>query len=338
MQYWFSGYGGQNGGTPLPSLMLYDPDVFPQTRSTDLTPGLSWLAETDDGRLIACKEDDNSGAVMLFKAEGDTLSLQDSRLIDGAAFCHLSWWEKHRVVAGACYGSGDIFTLQVTENGFGEMRSYIHQDAPDNGLTRAHCIIADADETVAYVSNIALDRLYLYDIAADGSLQNERFVQLTTGDGIRHLLLREDQQRLYATTEYQNVVYSFDTSGDMPKLLGKIPSLTADYVMKSYHAGLVMNKAGTRLYVANRGANTITVFATGADTPTGLTRLTEAPVCGDWPRDIALTPDDSHIISCNQRSNSITFLPIGQDGIPGIPDRVIPFIAPSFAGFRKNTY
>lgn len=335
MQYWFSGYGGQNGGTPLPSLMLYDTDTFPQTLDSVLTPGLSWLAETEDGRIIACQESDDNGAVLLFTVEDNHLTLQDSRPIDGTALCHLSWWPGHQVVAGACYGSGDIFTLQVTETGFGEMPSYIHQDAPDGKISRAHCIVANQAETVAYTANIDLDRLYIYDIAGDGALTNERFIQLTEGDGIRHLLLREDMNRLYATTEYQNIVLSFDLSGETPQLLGKIPSLTAEYVMKSYHSGLVMNKAGTRLYVANRGANTVTVFATGADTPTGLVRLTESPVCGDWPRDIALTPDESHLICCNQRSNSIIFLSIDADGIPQMPDRVIPFIAPSFARVRS---
>ncbi len=336
MQYWFSGYGGQNGGMPLPSVMLYDPGALPPMLSSDLTPGLSWLAETEDGRIIACRESDQDGAVLIFTTQGNALSLQDTCAIKGTDFCHLSWWPRHRVVAGACYGSGDIFTLEVTDSGFGEMRSYIHQDAPDGGLTRAHCIIANEAETVAYTSNIALDRLYIYDIARDGSLLNERFVQLTRGDGIRHLLLREDMGRLFATTEYQNIVLSFDITGDTPRLLGKIPSLTADYVMKSYHSGLLMNAAGTRLYVANRGANTITVFAVGADTPTGLVRLCESPVCGDWPRAITLTPDESHLICCNQRSNSIVFLPIDADGIPQIPDRVIPFIEPSFAAVRRE--
>lgn len=336
MQYWFSGYGGQNGGTPLPSLMLYDTDAFPQALDSVVTPGLSWLAETEDGRAIACRESDNDGAVLIFTVDKDKFTLQDSYPIAGTDFCYLSWWPGHQVVAGACYGSGDVFTLQVTKTGFGKMRSYLHQDAPDGKLTRAHCIISDEAEMTAYTANIALDRLYLYDIASDGALTNERFVQLTEGDGIRHLLLREDQKRLYATTEYQNIVLCFDLSGETPRLLGKIPSLTADYVMKSYHSGLVMNQSGTRLYVANRGANTITVFATGADTPTGLVRLTESPVCGDWPRDIALTPDESHLICCNQRSNSIVFLPIDADGIPQMPDRVIPFIAPSCGRVRRT--
>jgi len=334
-QYWFSGYGGKNGGTPLPALALYDPKKVPQIVTSDETPGLSWIVQLEDGRLIAAEERDETGAVILFKVENDILVQQDKVEIEGSALCYLHWMPKHKVVGGACYYSGDIFTLGIGENGFTGMRSYIHQDAGEGVLTRAHCLITDKAETVAYTANIALDRLYIYDITEDGSLINERYVQLTKDDGIRHLLLREDTNRLYATTEYQNIVLVFDMSGETPVLLGKIPSLTPDYVMKSYHSGLIMNKAGTRLYVANRGANTITVFATGADTPTGLIRLTESPVCGDWPRDIDFTADESHIISCNQRSNSITFLPLDEDGIPGFPDRVVPFIAPSFAAPRR---
>ena len=129
------------------------------------------------------------------------------------------------------------------------------------------------------------------------------------------------------------LISAFSFDGGTPALLGKTPSLTPDYAMPSHQGSLCADRVGKFLYVSNRGANTVTVFKTGADTPTGLARVAEAPVCGDYPRRALLTPDGAQMVCMNQRSNSVTILPVGPDGIPGMPTRVLPFMHPSDVAF-----
>lgn len=324
MKYWISGTGGQNGGYPLPAICLYDTDgPAANGWSTTLT-GPTWLAPFED-KLLAVGEQEHGGCVYLFRREGDRCTLLDTRAIEGSALCHLSVFPRHRVAAGACYGTGHVFTLEIGDNGFGEMKSWIRQGT--ESLSRAHCILCDREETTAYAANIALDRLYQYDIAGDGSLQNERFLQLPKGEGIRHLLLREDKRLLYATTEYANRILIIDLSGESPVYLGGVDALEPDFAMPSYLSGLVMNEAGTLLYAANRGADSFSVFAAEGK---ALRKIAERPCYGKFPRSLALVENGTQLAAANQKSNSVVFVALDPDGIPGEPTRVIPFLTPMF--------
>lgn len=64
-------------------------------------------------------------------------------------------------------------------------------------------------------------------------------------------------------------------------------------------SGLVLSPGGSRLYVANRGPNSISVFAIDGR---------------NWPRDIALI--DGVLYICNQRSGDVMWFRPGDDGIP----------------------
>jgi len=324
MKYWISGTGGQNLGTPLPSVCLYDNGAAKPVLWEDFVARPTWM-DTFGDKLVAVGELDNAGCVYLYKREGDACTLLETRPIDGTGFCHLSVFPKHGVVAGACYGSGHVFTLGINEDGFGEMKSW-HR-LSDAEVTRAHCIICDEAETVAYIANIELDRLYLYDIAEDGALTNERYLQLPLGEGIRHLLLKEDTGLLYATTEYSNRILIIDVSGEKPEFLGGVDSLEPDFAMPSYLSGLCMNEAGTLLYTANRGADTFTVFAVEGKE---LRKVAETPCYGKFPRSLALIEDGKAIAAANQKSNSVVFVELDDDGIPGEPIKVIPFLSPMY--------
>lgn len=321
MKYWISGTGGENGGLALPSIALYD---GAQPLWQDTVPGPTWL-DTFEDKLLAVGEGEENGCVYLFRREGDRCTLLDNRPIDGTSFCHLIVFPKHQVAAGACYGTGHVFTLEIKEDSFGEMKSWLRQS--DAEISRAHCIIADKAETRAYAANIALDRLYYYDIDDSGALINGRFLALPEGEGIRHLLLREDKGLLYATTEYTNRILTIDVSGSEPIYLGGINSLEDDFAMPSYLSGLIMNEAGTLLYAANRGADTISVFAAEGK---GLKKIAERPCYGKFPRSLAFAENGSQLAYANQKSNSVIFAALDAGGLPGEPVRVLPFLNPMF--------
>ncbi|MBR6790647.1 MAG: beta-propeller fold lactonase family protein [Oscillospiraceae bacterium] len=324
MKYWISGTGGNNLGTPLPSVCLYDTEASAPILWEDFVARPTWLDLSGD-KFAAVGELDEAGCVYLYRREGNSCNLLDTRAIEGTGFCHLSVFPKHGVAAGACYGSGHVFTIEIKEDRFGELKSWHRQS--DAEVTRAHCIICDKDETTAYAANIALDRLYIYDIADDGALTNERYLQLPLGEGIRHLLLREDKGLLYATTEYSNRILVIDVSGGEPVFLGGVDSLEPEFAMPSYLSGLCMNEAGTLLYAANRGADTFSVFAVEGK---NLKKIAETSCYGKFPRSLALIEDGKAIAAANQKSNSVVFVALDEDGIPGEPIRVIPFLSPMY--------
>lgn len=60
------------------------------------------------------------------------------------------------------------------------------------------------------------------------------------------------------------------------------------------------------LYCTNAGDNVVTVYS--RDEETGLLEmLFSLPVSGDYPKDLAIFPDQKHIASLNHDSGTITF-------------------------------
>jgi 6-phosphogluconolactonase (cycloisomerase 2 family) len=75
---------------------------------------------------------------------------------------------------------------------------------------------------------------------------------------------------------------------------------------------LATGRDGRFVYVANRGPDTVSVFAWE---PAGGTLVAEVAVGGAWPRHIALLGD--HLYVANERSHNVTIFRIDRDtGIP----------------------
>ncbi len=124
---------------------------------------------------------------------------------------------------------------------------------------------------------------------------------------------------MYAANELDSTVALYDYDAAKGALyerqsLSTIPSDSPENTVADIH----ITASGTRLYVSNRGHNSIAVYDVGADG--GLT-LVSIPSCGgNWPRNFALSPSGKFMLVANQHSNEICVLPTldGKDGI-GIP-------------------
>lgn len=320
MKMLFSGLGGKSFGSPMPTLQLEN------------GPGYGGhpvkFVRSLGGRLAAAGGGDT---LTLIDLSGGQLTPLAALRLPGKGACAGAWDPARRLLAVCLEHAGGIAVVRVGEDSL-QLAAQIDDPAGGReGPRFRSAVFTSGGRLIA--AHTALDRLCLYDFSADRGILSEGFVQLPEEDGIRELLLREDLGRLYASTEQTNAVMAFSMDGGTPALLGKTPSLTPDYAMPSHQGSLCADSAGKFLYVSNRGANTVTVFATGADTPTGLARVAEAPVCGDYPRKALLTPDGAQMVCMNQRSNSVTILPVGPDGVPGMPTRVLPFMHPSDVAF-----
>ena len=72
-----------------------------------------------------------------------------------------------------------------------------------------------------------------------------------------------------------------------------------------------MGADGRFVYLANRGPDTVSVFAWHG----GATLIAEVPTGGEWPRHILLLTD--HLYVANERSHSVTVFRIDPEtGIP----------------------
>ncbi|MCX6067329.1 MAG: beta-propeller fold lactonase family protein, partial [Chloroflexi bacterium] len=86
--------------------------------------------------------------------------------------------------------------------------------------------------------------------------------------------------------------------------LATIPSNAPENIVADIH----ISATGKRLYVSNRGDNSVAIYDISDD---GSLKLVAILACGgNWPRNFALTPGEKFILMANQYSNEICVLPI----------------------------
>lgn len=90
----------------------------------------------------------------------------------------------------------------------------------------------------------------------------------------------------------------------------------------------------THLYCSNAGDNSISVY--NRDTETGLLEfICCLPVSGDYPKDIAVFPDSSHIASINHGGNISFFRVDYEKGLLVMSSRSIHVDEPNSCVFAK---
>ncbi|MGI5894987.1 MAG: lactonase family protein [Candidatus Merdivicinus sp.] len=263
-----------------------------------------------DGFLFTAEERSDGGAVCLYQKETDRWRQSDRRVITGSELCHITYSDRHHCLLGACYGTGEVFSLSVDLDHarFGSMKSYLRQGkSGGNGMpiSRAHCVVLNQEQNFVCSANIAQDKIYLYRMESDGRLSEHNVFSLPAKCGPRHIALREDLNRAYVVTEYSSeiLVVSYESS---PSVLQRVAMVEKGFSGESFGSTLVFSPDGKFLYAANRGENTIVAFSVSR---TGRLVLSGRYSCwGNWPRDFSLIGEDQIAIA-NQRSGEVVICP-----------------------------
>ncbi|HEX4247923.1 MAG TPA: beta-propeller fold lactonase family protein, partial [Pseudonocardia sp.] len=125
------------------------------------------------------------------------------------------------------------------------------------------------------------------------------------GSGPRHLAFHPNGRFAYVTTELGNTVVTCGYANGVLTPGKEQPATTAaSNGERNYPAEVVVSPDGRFVYVSNRGADNVTVFAVGADgqlTPSSTTQCG-----GKYPRFIGLAPGGGYLFSANQKSATVT--------------------------------
>jgi 6-phosphogluconolactonase len=276
--------------------------------------------------LFTVTETDDDCIVYLLKKSEEGYSLLDQKKLEGGALCHITYSSKHQILYGACYSTGTIFAVRLEEDHFGDViYSEEQHSLSGKSLTRAHCVLLNANEDKLLTINIALDEVICYKLPEGVPVFSERLT-LPEGVGPRHAIYSSDETFLYVITEYSNEIFVFLTEGY--KLLQQVSTLPQQYQGISNCSTLCMTTDGRYLYAANRGADTIALFRVNSEGM--LEWIKEYPCGGQHPRHMIITNQNELLIICNQFSHQVTAYTL--DAITGeLSHRVleIPFNNPS---------
>jgi 6-phosphogluconolactonase len=283
----------------------YTPDMGGKAEGLALLPGGARLATPSPSYVIASGPylyAVNEGAGLVSSYTLDGLQLLSTQPTGGQWPCHLALHDGHLIAAN--YGSGSVSVHPVTGGVIGERTDLVRHtgagpDAERQEGPHTHQVKIGPDGTVTVV-DLGIDRLVHYRFDA-GRLHRTGETKLPPGTGPRHYV--DGPQRRYVVAELGSAVVSLQ--GD--EVLASTPA-TASQVHNQPSAAAL---AGEYLYLANRGADTITTFRLDAD---GLpVPVAETPSGGAWPRDLALTDDGLAV--ANERSHNVAYFRL-DDGIP----------------------
>jgi 6-phosphogluconolactonase len=258
-----------------------------------------------------------------------TLSVLSTVPSGGDGACHVALSADGRFVFVAHYVSGSIASFAIGEDGSLSDRIDLLQfsgSGPNperQESAHAHQIVVDGEQLL--VCDLGSDVIHRVSLEPfEGTLREELDpIRLPDGSGPRHLVIVDDF-----------AVVACELTGEL--WYARRPSdLEADWVhlrtvsTSSTGAELVqpsgITAEGNRVFVANRGADTIAVFDVEAAAG-WLTRVTEFDCGGEWPRD--LTIRDGWLWVSNERSHEISVFGISPLP-PTEPATTIPSPSPA---------
>ncbi len=263
----------------------------------------------------------------------------------GDSPCYLSLDASHRWLACANYNTGNIaiFPLDATtglpgtpvirqNKGKGkdpdrQAGPHAHwvQFAPGN--TRIYHIDLGTDEVMSYTFN-----------ETSGKVGDKtRSIKLPSGSGPRHMVFAPDGYHVYIVSELANTVTvaTLGNEGVLDKVQS-ISTLPPDFSGHNQAAHIAINHAGNRLYVSNRGHNSIVVFSINDGK---LTPLQTVSTGGEWPRMFMIIEDQylygqPRLLVANEHSNNVVPFHIQPDGTLVQVGQVLDVPGPVFIGFE----
>ncbi|PZU09100.1 lactonase family protein [Sphingomonas sp.] len=259
------------------------------------------------------------------------------RSMPGSGPCHVAISPDRSAVAVANYGSGSILLYpldRVTGLPGGEGQEAQHHgtgpDAQRQTGPHAHWVGFTRDSRWLHSVDLGADSIFAHGYDASTQKLGEMRIafRAPAGAGPRHLARHPRLPVCYLVAELANTLTVLAASEDGTfRQTAVMSTLPQGFAGASQVAHIAPNAAGTRLYVSNRGHDSIAVFALAPD---GAASLIQHVDCGGhWPRFFLLLEDRGELLVANERSGTVTCLAIAQDGrlrsIPGSLD--VPGVA-----------
>lgn len=257
-------------------------------------------------------------------AKTGALTLLNRQSTGSSGACHITVDATGRTVLVANYGGGGVSAVTLQPDGrLGVIGSVIQHTGSSVNPSRqkgphAHQIITSADNRFAFVPDLGLDRVLIYDLnsaTAQLTAHTPASASLPPGSGPRHLAFHPSNQFAYVISEMLCTLTAFRydaTAGSLTafQTLSTLPP--GESVAKGTStAELQVHPSGKFLYGSNRGHNTIVVYAIDAKSGQ-LTYVENASTLGKTPRHFALDPTGQWLLAENQDSHTVSVLRIDQ--------------------------
>lgn len=267
-----------------------------------------YMVMSKDKMYVLLREafENKESGVIVYDIDEDGKLINPSEVITtkGEVACHL-------MVDGSdvyCvnYISGSVIKMPDTlEVHSGHSIHPSRQNAP-----HPHYVCKSPDDKYVFVTDLGMDKIFVY----NKELMFCSSTDMPAGHGPRHLTCHPDGRTVYCANELESTVSILEYHAGTLTLKNTVRTLPSDYDGESTVAAIRYSDG--KIYVTNRGHNSITVFNEE------LTVEKWIPCGGDEPRDIWVS--DDVIICTNQFSNKVCFIRVTDGNMIYKMDMVMP--------------
>lgn len=323
-------YVGCSNDAPEPGVHVFDLDLDPDRDGPALRPRHriddvdrpSYLAAHPTEPIVYAVSETVDGGIVELHVDPVDGTLHRGRRVPshGDAPCHLDTDGVRLYVAN--YGSGSAAAYRLLADGrIGDLAWTTRHDGsgphPRQDAPHAHCAAADPRRASVHVVDLGTDRVVRYDLdPSTATLRAAHEVAFTPGAGPRHLAFHPSDPVAYVVCELDCTLVALevhDATGELRPVV-VVPTLPEGAPL-SLAAAVRVHPGGHRIYVSNRGDDSIATFATDQpDEP--LVALGHVSSGGRTPRDLVVDPTGRVLLVANQGSGRITGFTIDDDGIP----------------------
>ncbi|MGA1797632.1 lactonase family protein [Sphingomonas sp. 4RDLI-65] len=240
---------------------------------------------------------------------------------DGADPCYVAVDRASACLAVANYSSGSVaFHRLGARTGVpGDPVVFRHSGSGPNHDRQegphAHWVGFSPDRRWLHAVDLGADTIFAYrfDPQARTLAPPVAAWRAPTGAGPRHLARHPTQPLAYLVCELSNTLILLDAQTDGRFVTRhSVSTLPAGHRGASQAAHIAIDRAGRRLYVSNRGHDSIAVFALdSAGVPSLLQHI---PSGGNWPRAFLLLDAQRRMVVANERSGDLAIFRIEDDG------------------------
>jgi 6-phosphogluconolactonase len=239
----------------------------------------------------------------------------------GEAPCHLALDPAGRFLAVANYGSGTVALvpldpasgLPLDEPAVAQHEGQGPNEERQEG-PHAHWV-GFGPNGLLYATDLGTDRVLAYAVDPERGLVQPPDVAYAAppGSGPRQIAWHPALPLAYLVSELASTVtrLRIDDKGRLtePRILSTLP---ADATEESLAGAIVGDAAGRRLYISNRGHDSVAAF--GIDADGDLSPIGHAPSGGSSPRFLLLLEDEGRLLVAHEKQGGVTALAIDADG------------------------